>query len=150
MRGQQISIEQIERIKQLSFDTSNTAAIARAVGVSRATVIKYVSAKDEFDEVRHEKRVTLVAAIADELSAVRQLYLDHLKQPDVIAAASAKDSAVIVGVMTDKFQLVTGEATERREHVDATDAREQLVRRADEIEARRAARSDHGRERGAG
>jgi AcrR family transcriptional regulator len=146
-RGTPISNEQVERIKQLAIDTSNTAAIARAVGVSRATVLKYVGVKDEFDEVRHEKRVELIGAVADEFVSVRQLYLNHLKEPAVIAAANAKDSAVIVGVLTDKHQLVTGEATERTEHTNGDDVRAKFSHQIDELERRRAEHRDRGDDR---
>lgn len=149
-RGANLTHEQVERIKQVFADTGSVRGTARAVSLSVSTVQPHCKRTDEYEHIRTEKRTALIGDIAEELAAVRQLYLDHLKQPLVIASASAKDAAVIVGVFTDKFQLVTGEATERTEHVDATDARNQLAGRIDEIATRRASRSDHVTQRGAG
>lgn len=142
IRGANLTDEQIERIKQVFADTGSVRGTARALSLPVSTVKTHCKRTDEYVQIRTEKRTALIGNIAEELAAVRQLYLDHLKQPLVIASASAKDAAVIVGVFTDKHQLVTGEATERTEHVDATDARTELARRADELSARRATRSD--------
>jgi hypothetical protein len=147
MRGQKITPEKIERIKAAYIETESLAAAAKAASVSKATAAKYIRISDEFEQVRTEKRTALIGDVAGELAAVRQLYLDHLKEPAVIAAATAKDSAIIVGVFTDKHQLVTGEATERTEHVNPDDARTELSRRIDELAKRRQARTDRESER---
>jgi predicted transcriptional regulator len=150
MRGQKITPEIVERIKALYAETENIRQTARELRIPESTVRNHVKQDDEFAQVRAEKREALIGDIAEELAAVRQLYLDHLKQPEVIAAASAKDAAVIVGVFTDKHQLVTGEATERTEHTNADDARSRLAGRLDDLAARRAARADREPERGRG
>lgn len=149
-RGPNLTDEQIERIKQVFADCGSVRGTARSLSLTVSTVQPHCKRTDEYVQLRTEKRTALIGNIAEELAEVRQLYLNHLKEPGVIAAASAKDSAVIVGIATDKHQLVTGEATERSEHVDATDARNRLVARVDEIASRRAAHGDHGDERGAG
>jgi hypothetical protein len=141
-RGPHLTDEQIERIKQTFADTGSVRGTARALSMPVSTVALHCKRTDEYEQIRTEKYTALIGNIAEELAAVRQLYLDHLKQPAVIAAASAKDAAVIVGIVTDKYQLITGEATERSEHVHTDDARAQLAERADEISARRTARSD--------
>lgn len=112
MRGKKITPEQIERIKAVYAETGNVAAAAREAGVSKSTAHKYChSASDEFEQVRTEKRRDIIEQIAE----ARLLYVEHLMQPAVIAGASAKDSATIVGILTDKHQLLTGGATARTE-----------------------------------
>lgn len=54
--------------------------------------------------------------IAGRLHAVRDLYTEWLLNPDVLAETSAKDAAVIVGITTDKIQLLEGRPTARTEH----------------------------------
>jgi molybdenum-dependent DNA-binding transcriptional regulator ModE len=142
MRGQKITPKQIEQIKAIYAETESLTAAAKAVGVSWATAEKYAKSSDEFEELRVEKRTVLIGSIAAELAEVRQLYLNRLKEPGVIAETSARDAALIIGITTDKFQLVTGEATERSEHVHTDDARARLAGKTDELAARRATRSD--------
>jgi len=143
-RGTPITDTQIERIKQTYAETGNLTAAAKSAGVGKATASKYVNSSDEFEQLRTEKRLATIGNIADELAEVRQLYVNHLKKPEVIATANAKDAATVVGIVTDKHQLVTGNATERTEHVDANAVRNDLTRRLDDLSARRAARLDRG------
>jgi hypothetical protein len=142
MRGQKITPEQVERIKQVYAECENAAQTARKVGVPESTVRKYVKTDDEFAEVRAEKRTALIGTIAEELAEVQRLYLAHLKEPEVIAGTSAKDSIIVIGTAVDKEQLITGKPTERSEHVHTDDARNRLAGRLDELSSRRAARAD--------
>jgi hypothetical protein len=141
-RGPNLTDEQIERIKQVFAETGSVRGTARALSMPVSAVKTHCKQTDGYAQLRTEKRTALIGAIAEELATVRQLYLDHLKQPAVIAAASAKDAATIVGIFTDKHQLVTGEATERSEHVHSDDARVLLAQKVDEIAKRRLARQD--------
>ena len=111
MRGKKITPEQIERIKATYAETGNVSEAARTAGVGFSTAQKYIRASDEFDKVRDEKRLDIIEQIAE----ARQLYVEHLMQPAVIATASAKDAATIVGILTDKHQLLSGGVTARTE-----------------------------------
>lgn len=135
MRGRKLGPETIERIKAIYAETGSKAEAARQCGVSRTTVFNYADASDEFDEARREKRVDIIARVAE----ARALYLEHLADPAIVAATDAKDATVIFGILTDKHQLLSGEATERHEHIDSPADR--LSRRMDELAARRRAKS---------
>lgn len=132
MRGQKITPHQVEALKQFYAETGNVAAAARQAGIPYATAAAYVKNGDEFDKLRVEKR----ADIIDEIAKARLLYLAHLSRPETIAGAEAKDAATVFGILTDKHQLLTGKATERREHMDIGTAREDLKRRLDRMARR--------------
>lgn len=142
MRGQRITPEKIETIKAVFAETDSLTAAAKAACVSMGTASKYAKSSDEFEELRTEKRALVIGSIAEELAEVRQLYLNHLKEVSVIAAASAKDAATVIGIVTDKEQLLTGKPTERSEHVHSDSARTAIASKVDDLAARRAARSD--------
>jgi hypothetical protein len=148
MRGQQISPRQIELIKQTYAETESLTAAAKAATVSIATARKYVRSADEFEKVRTEKRQELIAETATDyvprmLAAIGR-YLDHISQPEVIAATNARDGMIVIGTAIDKVLLLTGRATERTEQVNVEDARARLAAKLDEIVARRAALNGHG------
>lgn len=122
MRGKRLSDEQIERIKAVYAETGNIREAARAAGVPEATARRHVKHDDGLTQVRAQKRVEAVATVAREradfaelLADAREAYIRHLMEPAVIATADAKDAATIVGILTDKHQLVTGAATVRTE-----------------------------------
>lgn len=122
MRGQKITPEQIERVKAVYAETGNIREAARTAGVPEATARRYVKGDDGLTQVRAQKRVEAIAAVAHEradfaelLADARETYIRHLMQPNVIASADAKDAATIIGILTDKHQLVTGAATARTE-----------------------------------
>lgn len=140
MRGQPISGEQIEQIKATYAETGNLRASARSAGVSVATAKKYVESSDEFEQVRTQKRVDIIEALAD----ARIKLLNAMIEPDALKKASLGEKSIAFGVVTDKHQLLTGEATERHEHRDTTQARDALTRRVDELAERRRARGTDG------
>lgn len=121
-RGQRLSDEQIERIKAVFAESGNAAEAARAAGVSRGAARNYIHADAGLDEVRRQKRESAIAQVAHEradfaelLADARETYIRHLMLPEVVASANAKDAATIVGILTDKHQLITGGATARTE-----------------------------------
>lgn len=133
-KGQKVPPELIERIKAIYAETGSYAETARQCGVSTSTAKHYADLADDLEELRKEKRSDIIARIAE----VRALYVDHLAKPAILAATTSKDAAVIVGILTDKHQLLSGEPTERHEHSDSP--AERLSRRMDELAARRRAR----------
>jgi hypothetical protein len=134
MRGRKITPEQIETIKAIYAETGSVTKAADASGVSRPAASNYVKSDDEFDEVRREKRHDIIEAIAH----ARRLYAEHLAKPDIVAATDSRDAATVLGILTDKHQLLTGQATERRESRNLTSARDDLKRRIAEMTRRRA------------
>lgn len=122
MRGQRISDAQIERIKAVYAETGNIREAARAAGTPESTTRRYLKRVDGLAQLRAEKRIEAVAAVAKEradfselLLDAREAYIRHLMQPEVVGSASAKDAATIVGILTDKHQLITGGVTARME-----------------------------------
>lgn len=122
MRGKRITDTQIERIKAVYAETGNIRQAARAANVPEATARRYVKHDDGLAQVRAQKRVEAVATVAREradfaelLADAREQYIRHLMTPEVMATADAKDAATIIGILTDKHQLITGNATVRTE-----------------------------------
>lgn len=71
-------------------------------------------------EVRDEKKRDL----ADFIDSVLPQIFEAM--PDATMDASLKDLATAAGILIDKKQLLTGNATERTEIVDSTSARERI------------------------
>ena len=128
-----ITDKQVETIKAAYAETGSITQAARQAGVSLSTAHVYVRSNDSFEDVRREKRLDII----EEIARVRQLYIEHLAKPEVMATATAKDAATVFGILTDKHQLLTGEATERKEHLDPDAARERRRRRIEEMAERR-------------
>jgi transcriptional regulator with XRE-family HTH domain len=138
MRGRKITPEQIEQIKAAYAETESLTKAAEAAGVSKSTASQYVSLNDEFEQVRTEKRLDIIEAIAK----ARIAYAEHLLKPEVVAQADPRDAATVLGILVDKHQLLTGKATERRENVNVNEAREDLRRRLGAMAGRQKA-MDH-------
>jgi hypothetical protein len=144
MRGKKITPEQIERLKAAYAESGNISESARIAGLTRPTAQKYVRLSDEFDKARQEKREETIKDAAEQIAKAREMYLDHLMQPTVIATADAKDTATVIGILTDKHQLISGGATARTETtVKGETVRATLTQRLDELSARRQAKAQH-------
>ena len=148
MGRKRISDEQIEIIKATFAETGNLSAAARAAKCSISTASKYVdpATKDEFEDIRNEKRVDIIEA----LGAARIKLLNSMVEDDTLKKASLNEKAVAFGIVTDKHQLLTGEATERHEHRNTSEARDLLARRVDELAARRRTRGTSSESVGSG
>lgn len=143
-QGKAITDEQIELIKATFAETGSVRAAARAAKVSVATAKKYAGTRDNFEQLRTVKRVNIIEALAE----ARITLLNAMVEPTTLAKASLSEKSIAFGVVTDKHQLLTGEATERHEHRDANQAREALARRIDELAERRRTRGDSGNDAG--
>jgi len=145
-RGKPITDEQIERIKSAFANGASIRDAAKAGDVGVATAIKFRDERDGFERVRTEKRLDIIATTAADfvprLLKGIAAYAEHIMEPGVVGRAGARDSAIALGTLIDKVQLLTGEATERSEHVDATAARDKLAHTLDELASRRATRGD--------
>lgn len=131
-----IDDEQIETLKAVYAETGKYDVAAKAAGVSWSTAKKHIDNQDEYESIRERKRVDIIAKIAD----VQIKLLDAMVEPANLAKATLQEKATAFGIVTDKRQLISGEATERHEHRDTTQARDLLSRRVDELAERRRAR----------
>jgi hypothetical protein len=146
-----ISDEQIEALKNAFRNGLSVDAAAKSAGVSWFSANKFKPLRDQYESLRDEKRQELIAQTAAEyvpqlLGAIGK-YIAHITKDDVIAETSAKDAMIVIGTAVDKVQLLTGKPTERSEHVDATDARDRLAHKIDELSARRAGGGNRESER---
>ena len=110
--------ELVKALKVLNPEMSQRD-IAREAKMSKTTVqniLKDLNNDDEFNEYRRQaKREQIVKALD-----IASTYIDHLKNPEVIAKASARDSAIVAGTMIDKAQLLAGEPTTITERKEPT------------------------------
>jgi iron uptake system EfeUOB component EfeO/EfeM len=121
-RGKPTSTEKREQVKALLYLNPDLSSkdISRETGVPDRTVrdILREAMKDDdtFAEYRQQKKKEQIVKALDIASA----YIDHLKDPAVIAKASARDSAIVAGTMIDKAQLLAGEPTTITERKEPT------------------------------
>lgn len=112
-RGKPTPGEKVELVKALKVLNPEMSQrdIAREAKMSKTTVqqiLKDLNNDDEFNEYRRQaKREQIVKALD-----IASTYIDHLKNPETIAKASARDSAIVAGTMIDKAQLLAGEPTQ--------------------------------------
>lgn len=131
---------QIETIKSIYAESGSIEGAARAARVSWSTARKYIGNTDQYESIREEKRVDIIAKIAE----VQIKLLDAMVDDAHLTKASMNELGVSFGIVTDKHQLLTGKATERYEHNDITPASELISRRIDELADRRRARESAG------
>jgi hypothetical protein len=118
----------------------------KAAGVGWHFAAKYQGVRDEYATIRAAKRQELIAQTAadyvPQLLAGIGEYLAHIRQPAVIAETDARAAIVVIATAIEKVLLLTGQATERSEHVHTDDARTLLAQKVDEIAKRRLARQE--------
>lgn len=106
-RGKKYSAEDVERgLAALAVNGSSEIA-SEQTGIPASTLRTWkLRQPDEFDELRREKRTPLIeelwAGARDAIARIR----------DQIKEASAKDAAVILGILVEKALLAGGEPTE--------------------------------------
>ena len=128
-------VELVKALKLLNPEMSQRE-IAREAKMSKTTVqniLANLEDDEEFQKFREEKKREQIAKALD----IASTYIDHLKNPEVIAKASARDSAIVAGTMIDKAQLLAGEPTaitERKEPTpDLVKELEQKVQKLKEL-----------------
>lgn len=131
-----ITDEQVETIKAVYAETGKIDLARKAAGVSWETARKYAGSRDEYESIREQKRIPIIEKIV----AVQVALLDAIIEPAALLKASLQEKATAFGIVTDKYQLMIGEATERHEHRDANESRESFARRVDELAERRRSR----------
>lgn len=112
-RGKQTPGDKVELVKALKVLNPEMSQrdIAREAHMSKTTVLQILRDLDNddgFNAYRMQaKREQIIKALD-----IASTYIDHLKNPEVIAKASARDSAIVAGTMIDKAQLLAGEPTQ--------------------------------------
>lgn len=97
-------------IVQAYGQTGNLSQTARMVGVTQKQVRRYYQQhQDEMDRVRNKIAVDIVPT----MQMVRRLALEELMDPMRMARAQTKDLAIIIGVLTDKINIILGQPTAR-------------------------------------
>jgi iron uptake system EfeUOB component EfeO/EfeM len=121
-RGKRTPTEKREQVKALLYLNPDLSSkdISRETGVPDRTVrdILREAMKDDdtFAEYRQQKKKEQIVKALD----IASTYIDHLKEPEVINKASARDSAIVAGTMIDKAQLLAGEPTTITERKEPT------------------------------
>ena len=112
-RGKETPAEKRELVKALKVLNPEMSQrdIAREARMSKTTVqniLLDLNNDDEFNAFRAERKREQIVKALD----IASTYIDHLKNPEVINKASARDSAIVAGTMIDKAQLLAGEPTQ--------------------------------------
>jgi hypothetical protein len=107
-RGRKYPAEDIERgLQALAEYGGNAEAASRAVNIPANTLRGWkIKFADEFGEVRREKRSDLIEKVWQAAHKALEQVLEKMTK------ASAKEAAVILGILVDKGLLLGGEPTE--------------------------------------
>ena len=111
-RGKPTPGDKVELVKALKILNPEMSQrdIAKETKLPKTTVqniLLDLNNDDQFQAYREEKKREQIAKALD----IASTYIDHLKNPEVIAKASARDSAIVAGTMIDKAQLLAGDPT---------------------------------------
>jgi len=120
-RGRPTPGDKVELVKALKILNPEMSQrdIAREAKMSKTTVqniLANLEDDEEFRKFREEKKKEQIVKALD----IASTYIDHLKNPEVINKASARDSAIVAGTMIDKAQLLAGEPTQITERKEPT------------------------------
>ncbi len=113
---------EIKRALAMLASSGSLLDTSKATGIARSTLRKWrdgrlpKSAGDDFVAPTEQEAAEVGAERAAEFRSIQSLYLDHLRDPEVVADASAKDAAVIAGILDDK--AVRAEGGERSSTVN--------------------------------
>ena len=137
-QGKKTPGDKLELVKSLKYLNPELSErdIMREVGLSKTTVhqiLQDLNNDDRFQAYREEKKKEQIVKSLD----IASTYIDHLKNPEVIAKASARDSAIVAGTMIDKAQLLAGEPTQisesRKPLPDLVKDTEQMLREVKQL-----------------
>lgn len=130
-QGSRITDEQVETIRATYVMTGKLTDAAKAAGVSKSCALKYVHTSDGLEQLRTEKLAITIDEIIVKCGQVQEKLLTAMVDDTKLQRASFQEVATAFGIVTDKRQLLSGQATDRREHVSA-DAASKLT--AEEME----------------
>lgn len=98
-----------ERAIAVYVTCGNLSRTSRETGVPISTLRDWLKEQPpgKVQEAREEARAGFVRKAWEAVGA----HLKHLAEDTAVRATTARDSATIVGILIDKIQLVTGQAT---------------------------------------
>lgn len=107
-----LSDQVIEQIKANLAIGLSDRQIAEKLGISRQSVIKYRNDMDDLDHLRQYNKEQFIADAWNNIQVTMGLL------PEKAIDATYKDLMVGMGILVDKLQLLTGEATSRSENAN--------------------------------
>ncbi len=110
-QGKVITDQQIETIKSIFAETGSLTDAGRAAGCSLSTAKKYAGSRDEFEQIRTEKRIDII----DKIAEVQIVLLNEMAAERHLQKSSITELGVAFGIISDKRLLLTGQATHRIE-----------------------------------
>lgn len=111
--------EQIETIRATYAMTGKYSDAARAAGCSVGSAHKYVHLSDDLENLRTEKRAVTIEQVIVKCGEAQEKLLAAMVDEAKLSKSSLQEIATAFGIVTDKRQLLSGQATDRREHVAA-------------------------------
>lgn len=122
MRGKKTSQVKKEAIRAVleSNPDMDSSDIARIVQIPDRTVrelIPQIMTDTEFADFRQKQKMSAI----EQAWKIANTYLNHLKEDEIIKKAQAKDTAIVIGTLIDKAQLLAGDPTSNIKVDEATD-----------------------------
>lgn len=108
-----LTTDQIAAIHLAYAETGSYAAAAEIAGVSDQTARRYIKKAEQGDidpvlsAAVAQKKADIVAVMAE----ARMMALQAMMDPEKLAKTSPTALATVVGILTDKMQLLKGEPT---------------------------------------
>lgn len=91
-------------------ETGSMSRVAAMTGISYHAVKAHVDAnREEFQAHRDKKAVDIIPTMA----MVRRLALEELMSPTRLARATTHELTILMGVLTDKINVILGQPTSR-------------------------------------
>lgn len=108
-RGRVTPDETIERIKATYAMNGNARETSRVLNVPMSTVTKYIDPeiKDEFEQVRTEKRLSVIEHIA--IAQIK--FIEAMTDPDKLRKAQISEIGSVFETVTKNGLLMAGQAT---------------------------------------
>lgn len=112
-KGKKLTVEEREQILEQYVMTENLETVCRVTGRRPDTVIKTIrNNSDRLEELREIKKKEYDIDFKKELRKRAKMFIriidaygEHALQPEVIAAASGRDSIIVIGTAIDKGRV---------------------------------------------
>lgn len=105
-------------------ETGNINHAAREAQCTWTSAKKYVTEHaDELQKLREQKK----ADVLNQMAVTRIRALEELITPHRLVSSSTGELTTLVGVLTDKIQILSGGVTSRSAHLDESDPASRLT-----------------------
>lgn len=108
--------EQIETIRATYAMTGKYSDAAKAAGVSETSARRYVKLVDGMADLRAEKTAATIEQVIVKCGEAQEKLLAAMVDDAKLSKSSLQEIATAFGIVTDKRQLLSGQATTRSEH----------------------------------